>query len=653
MNNLNIVKALNESFENSIKESKKLNESSIDKIKSRVKEIQDEEKDKMDVVYDTDADKEIRKYFNYEMDLSELHEKLEKIFGSKAKAAKYFADNELRIKNQMPEKLNKNPNSNHYNKRITVNNQDDKPLEETDKSEKPKRKVMKLVKEDETIVVNTPNQKADYSIVDVTELENVNDGDVQAPDVDALLTMIQESLKEKYGNDAINIHIHSSSLMENGSFALVDIKTPEILKEFEKINVNDIAVGKSLILENKSNGIYEFKVNNTSGTTRYLKRTKTPAKTILEWIETEFLSEAKAELDKKKFEERSTELKNIIDLYLEQRPQLKMNIELIKDLIQLSNDEEYKDMIQDKIYEFAAEFPASLHVKQDEDSVKFDVDDSTELKFDSIDEIVALIFGKEWVKETKLNESEKLNESYQQFNIGEIEVVYNPETQEVMYSIGADNTQDKKINLSKVPSVDTPYNTETIIKNYIEKQYGPIPQEDSDEEVPADDTIPADNTPTDEEVPVDDTASTDEDKIEDADEEPNPLEQDSNSTESNDNPEAAEDSKSETGTAKFQKIRPNQKITVEDVRDNMREGTVQADSTYIVVEEKSLTDEEFNQYTENLNKPQDFFTGVTPIDRKNYAFNVVKITNSNASYTILADPVGYNYGRYIAIVDNM
>ena len=149
MNNLNIVKALNESFESSIKENKKLNESSIDKIKNRVKEIQDEEKDKMDVVYDTDADKEIRKYFNYEMDLSELHEKLEKIFGSKAKAAKYFADNELRIKNQMPEKLNKNPNSNHYNKRITVNNQDDKPLEETDKSEKPKRKVMKLVKEDE------------------------------------------------------------------------------------------------------------------------------------------------------------------------------------------------------------------------------------------------------------------------------------------------------------------------------------------------------------------------------------------------------------------------------------------------------------------------------------------------------------------------
>ena len=642
MNNLSIVKALNESFENSIKENKKLNESSIDKIKNRVKEIQDEEKDKMDVIYDTDADKEIRKYFNYEMDLSELHEKLEKIFGSKAKAAKYFADNELRIKNQMPEKLNKNPNSNHYNKRITVNKQDNKSLEETDKSEKPKHKIMKLVREDETIVVNTPNQKADYSIVDVTELENVNDGDVQAPDVDALLTMIQESLKEKYGNDAINIHIHSSSLMENGSFALVDIKTPEILKEFEKINVNDIAVGKSLILENKSNGIYEFKVNNISGTTRYLKRTKTPAKTILEWIETEFLSEAKAELDKKKFEERSTELKNIIDLFLEQRPQLKMNIELIKDLIQISKDEQYKNMIQDKMYEFAAEFPASLHVKQDEDSIKFDVDGSTELKFDNIDEIVTLIFGKEWVRESKLNESEKLNESYQQFNIGEIEVVYNPETQEVMYSIGADNTQDKKINLSKVPSVDTPYNTETIIKNYIEKQYGPIPQENSDEEVP-----------TDEEIPTDDTISTDEDKIEEADEELNPLEQDSNNTESDDNSEAAEDSKSETGTAKFQKIRPNQKITVEDIRDSMREGTVQADSTYIVVEEKSLTDEEFNQYTENLNEPQDFFTGVTPIDRKNYAFNVVKITNPNASYVILADPVGYNYGRYIAIVDNI
>ena len=92
MSNINIVKALNESFEATIKENKKksLKESknSIDEIKAKLKAKQDEEKDKMNVIYDTDADKLIKNYYNHKMDLPELHEKLEKIFGSKAKAAK-------------------------------------------------------------------------------------------------------------------------------------------------------------------------------------------------------------------------------------------------------------------------------------------------------------------------------------------------------------------------------------------------------------------------------------------------------------------------------------------------------------------------------------------------------------------------------------
>ena len=90
-----------------------------------------------------------------------------------------------------------------------------------------------------------------------------------------------------------------------------------------------------------------------------------------------------------------------------------------------------------------------------------------------------------------------------------------------------------------------------------------------------------------------------------------------------------------------------------ELRDNIKEGTVQADSSYIVVEERELPDEEFNNFTDDISAVQDFFTGITPLDRKNYAFNVVKITNSNSNFSILADPVGYNYARYVAIVDNI
>ena len=56
-----------------------------------------------------------------------------------------------------------------------------------------------------------------------------------------------------------------------------------------------------------------------------------------------------------------------------------------------------------------------------------------------------------------------------------------------------------------------------------------------------------------------------------------------------------------------------------------------------------------NNLLSNLSKPQSFLQNVESIDRKNYAFNVVKVTSPNSQYTLLIDSVGYDYPRYVAV----
>ena len=89
------------------------------------------------------------------------------------------------------------------------------------------------------------------------------------------------------------------------------------------------------------------------------------------------------------------------------------------------------------------------------------------------------------------NRVKSLKEGYESFKIGEIEGTFNPNTLEVMYSIPSENVKDKKINLTKVPSVETPYNTDTIIKDYVEKNYGNVPSENNSDDT--DITIDADD----------------------------------------------------------------------------------------------------------------------------------------------------------------
>lgn len=518
--------------------------------------------------------------------------------------------------------------------------EDETLTEEEDKIEEKEECKEEKLEEEETIEITQTEPELDYVITDVTEIENCGDGDVQAPDIDAMLTFINESLKEAYGENSIKINIHSSNLLENGSFALVDITTPQILKEFESKHIYDAAIGKNLVLENDGE-YYTFKVNSLNGTTRYSKRTLKPMDALREWIETEFLSEAKKEKEAELAALKAKTEKETVEAYVNDRPELKQekaNIEMFIQLAKsLKNDDEMKGSIQNRMYALAAEMPANIEIEvKDKDKYS--------LEFTNRDEIVEILFGKQWVKDTteipgnEIPEVVDLNEAYDQFNIGNIEVVYNPQTQECLYSIESADVHDKKINLTKIPSVETPYDTETIIKDYIEKQYGPVPVE---EEEPAEEEITVDVTNQDlAPVPAEEETEVVEEDVE------APAEGIEGTEEEIAEPEA------ETGSAYFVKIRPGrQKAGVEDIRQQQKDGVVQQKSSYIKVGEVNLSQADFDALVTDLTQPHDFLENVKPLDRKNYAFNVVEVMGENSPYTLLIDPTGFNYARYVAIKD--
>lgn len=503
----------------------------------------------------------------------------------------------------------------------------------------------KNLTEEETIEIPATSIEPDYIITDVTVLDNTTDGDVQSPDIDSLLSLVNESLSESYGKDWGRINILSSNKTNESSFALVDISTKEILKEFEDKGLHDIAIGKSLILESADNGRYTFKVNSLAGNTKFSKVTTDALSTIREWVETEFLREAKAEKEQAEKLLKTKKQREVTEEYINNRPDLRMEIENIKMFIELSKQvkaqEEMKPAIQDRMYAFVSELPQSI-----------EIDEKKGLSFTSRDEAVEQIFGKEWVKETdNIPEVVELKESYQQFNIGEIEVVFNPDTYECLYSIPSADVKDKKINLADIPSVDTPYDTNTIIKSYVETKFGSIPTSEkeidkSQNNIPAENT--SDNIPT-EDLPAENTEQLPEAELpEEPNEEANPTEDIETDVNIDDIDKDTEKAQAETGNAVFMKIRPHQKVTLEDLRSRQLDGDTPV-SEYIVVGHKDLSEEEWNQFTENLNEPQSWLEGVKAIDRKNYSFNVLEVTTSSVDYSLLVDPLGYNYSRYIGI----
>lgn len=511
-----------------------------------------------------------------------------------------------------------------------------------------------VINEEQYVTLNDgrDNEDTDYIIQDVTELEDVTDEDVEAPSIDGLLSLVNESLSTKYGNAWGYMKAHSIAKKESLQYAIIDIVTPSILKENRAAKMKDTAVSKTIILESIPNSkLVNFKVNTLAGTTRFSQKTNDPAKVFSRWLESEYLYDEMVKDFQKKIEARQAELKDSTEAYLKENPELANRINVLKAQAKLLKDakmfEEGKDDLVTLMYGIAAEFPANTNTQTSDKTINKATEIQTQ-DFDTIDAIVELLFGKEYVKEPSKEEKEiakenkkAIKESYESFKIGEIEGTFNPETMEAMYSIPADNIKDKKINLSKVPSVETPYNTETIIKDYVEKNFGLI----NAEEEPTTDATP-DATP---EVEV----QNDEEVVEEAADDTLPAEPNETGEptpiESKPEEEPVEN-QSETGEASFFKVRQSEPVNIETLQSKLANGVDTQASSYIVVEERTIPKEEMEAYLSDLSKPQSFLQNIGTIDRKNYPFNVVKLKADGIPYTLLVDPVGYDYGRYIAIV---
>lgn len=651
------------------------------------------------------------------------------------------------------------------------------------------------MKEDYYLNINDGKQEdTDYLIQDVTELEDLNDEDVESPSIDGLLSLVNESLTEKYGTTWGYMKAHSIAKKESLQYAIIDIVTPSILKEAEQAKIKDKAVSKTVILENVPNSkkLVNLKVNTLAGTTRFSQKTAEPAKVFARWLESEYLYDEMVKDFQDKLLARQQELKASTDNYLKEHPDLALRVDTLNAQAKILKDANMMDYskpeLQDLMYGLVAEFPFNTTVEESKDEYS--------QSFDTTDKLVEMLFGKEFVKEdtapdnkvektktkhkvvstkvekikesslkesqvTELKKGDKLSngkaeveiievdtehklngqpqvtyrfdsgrtvcypmnsvlamlnqnsykhlnesssenneeadrlikayfnhkmdletlhnklekvfgnkkdaveyfrknenrvkslkEGYESFKIGEIEGTFNPDTLEVMYSIPSENVKDKKINLTKVPSVETPYNTDTIIKDYVEKNYGNIPAEDSSNDV----TINADdvnienepNTPAPTEDNSDegeaDLDMTDDEEVTEADELPEePAENAETSAEN------TEESQSETGTGSFYKVRQREPVNIDNLLEKAANGANTQESEYIVVKTEELSQEDMNSLLSDLSKPQSFLQNVEPIDRKNYAFNVVKVTSPSSPYTLFIDPVGYNYPRYISI----
>lgn len=248
---------------------------------------------------------------------------------------------------------------------------------------------------------------------------------------------------------------------------------------------------------------------------------------------------------------------------------------------------------------------------------------------------------RDWIME-KLDEIESLlNESvvpspYRNITIGDIVATYNVNTGEIVYSIPAKNINDKKKNINDIEKTDIPYDTETIIRNYIEKNVAQAPDVEDSEEVKTDV-----NKNGSEDIEVKDT-----EKVDEADEEPdveNPAPNGNGDEEA-----ITDETQSETGSAFFF-LKPK---SVEFIQDAMRKGVSQGKSTYVVVKTVNLPKDQFDEYSSDLQGHYSFLEDIdiSDTDTKNFSFNVVKVTCDGADYSVLADPVGYDYTRYGAVI---
>ena len=483
---------------------------------------------------------------------------------------------------------------------------------------------------EDTIEVNDPTPKRNYTITDITVLEPVGDGDVRAIDVQELLTKVDESLSEKYGNDWGHINIVTSRKTLDESSATFELR----LKESNYV-MNFIVSG--------ANALKEFQVYTTMGKQIYNKRTMNVVPQMESYVE-QFLDKSLREEKKNEFEAKldKNQVKNTIEEYIRVSgnresaillDSITHDIQFYKNIKKDLGEDNisvkmHRDQVQSLIHRLVSLLP--LNTAESPEQFK-------KLNIGTIPEIEEILFG-EFVNEVD-KEVKDLNEAYQIFNIGNMQVVYNSATQEVVYSIDSKEVQDKRIDLTKIPSVEVPYDTDTIIKNYIEKQVGRIAQDGDEEKVG-----PAEEKPVEQpEKPVEEPVQEPQPEVK---EETEKLAEDDLTAEPKEDLETLEQpAESETGSAIF--VRKPQ--TVDQIKNEIEKGLQNNRATYIVAKELKLDATEFTDLCNDLSKVRDYFRDVDVVDSKNYTFNVIEVSGDGSEDVLLIDNAGSAFAKYVAI----
>lgn len=245
----------------------------------------------------------------------------------------------------------------------------------------------KLDEHDSVFKVYKPTDtERDYSIVDITELGEITEGDVQPPiDVAGLLTEVDSRLTESFGNwGTINIQSTRCNKDTNESNALFEL------------NVGDNTYLLSMLLENNCSTL---KVNNTNGKTIFKRKSKDIIGLAESYIKQFIPKEA---------DEVPECLKHINEPLHAKLAFIRSYIDMIK-LAPKEEKESFKAYIEKEIYAFIAEVSDEIKANEPNNEDK--------LELPSFDKMVEEIFGKEWVKENKeepkeIEGAETLKESF-------------------------------------------------------------------------------------------------------------------------------------------------------------------------------------------------------------------------------------------------
>lgn len=236
-----------------------------------------------------------------------------------------------------------------------------------------------LNEQDSTIrVVTSQQEDRDYSITDITELNKVSDGDVQAPiDISGLLVEVDSRLTESYGEKWGQINFQSTRY---------NAETKDSNALFE-LNVGDKTYLMSMLLE--ENGSL-LKVNNTKGQTIF-KRKSSNITSLAESYIKQFIPKEEKEVPEV-IKHINEDLHDAFDF-------LKSQVELSKK-VPKDEKEAFNNYLQTQIYAFVAE--VSNEVKPSEPT------DEDKLELPSFDKMVEELFGKDWVKEVKEPETKEV-----------------------------------------------------------------------------------------------------------------------------------------------------------------------------------------------------------------------------------------------------